>query len=671
VKQIVRTVLGFVAAHRASVHGRAIGKAATKQARTLELEFTLAPRSRDRLDGMQGGRRGGARQRTRHSEEESQGAVGADCDDARFDSSPIFRNAPNINTNCLEEFPTLGGEAPPVLGLPPKQNAHKVAVNNSGLTIQTIRQTQPLAVTDENFPALGPEGTASGCKTVRLSVNSGSQERPHSTTGASVRNSTQKAPTNVSIHVNHRASGSSQNIRIRPVSVPSQFHDDFPSLNGSKTPTPSSSVQWLCNQASTGAKSKVQPQLQTPKVYRTEEDFPSLNSKLGAGCNMANSASSAAVNPESVSKKASSVMIPLETVYQGSSSVTRTRELNAVSGKSSTDILDNTATSLGNIRIKSRKKKTKTATTHTSNNCSNDSVLTKPAQCAASESGKKKKKQGNAEAEAQQKLEQDTQSKDNGCENQENGKTAKSGDVTDNSSTFERKRSELLIESVTSQHSTENSKTELSGATNNKSCEDDDHSCSSEVLDDCTTLGSSESWPPGFDVPVSRGKFTPAPPPGFGGGVCTNSSSVTSPPPGFSVTLNSVARPQSSGLTFTSSSGQRYSILPGSSENSSHRFVPPQDFARRNQALVTRVKKTFADARSMDEFCQASKMFRQGQISARDFSVYCQEIMGSEEFAKIFPELLVLLPDIDKQQVSLKFVRCRVCMHLLHDCFSF
>lgn len=652
-KQMVRTVLGFVAAHRASVHGRAIGKAATKQARTLELEFTLAPRSRDRLDGMQGGRRGGARQRTRLSEEEDHGAVGADYDDTRFDSTPMFRNTPNINTNCLEEFPTLSGEAPPMLGPSPKQNAHKVAVNNSGLTIQTIRQSQPLAITDENFPALGPEGTASGCKTVRLSVNSSGQERPNSTAGTSIRNGTQKAPTNVSIHVNHRASGSSQNIRIRPMSVPSRFHDDFPSLNGSKTPTPSSSVQWLCNQSSTGAKSRVQPQLQTPKAYRTEEDFPSLSSKFSAGCNMTNLASSAAVNPQSMCKKASSVMIPLETVCQGLSSVTRTREPNVVTGKSSTDFLDSTATSLGNIRIKSRKKKAKNATLHTSNSCSNDSFLTKPAQCAASESGKKKKKQGNAEAEVQQKLEQDSQSKDNGCENQENGKTAKFGDDTENSPTIERKRSELLIESVTPQHGTENSKTEMSAVTTSRSCEDDDHSCSSEVLDAFTTLGSSESWPPGFDVPVNRGKLTPAPPPGFGGGVCTNSSSVTSPPPGFSVTLNSVARPQSSGLTFTSSSGQRYSILPGSSGNGSRRYIPPQDFARRNQALVSRVKEMFVDTCSMDEFCQASKMFRRGQISARDFSIYCEEIMGSEEFAKIFAELLVLLPDIDKQQVRL------------------
>ena len=33
-------------AHRASAHGRILGKAAAKQARTLELEFTLKPRNR-------------------------------------------------------------------------------------------------------------------------------------------------------------------------------------------------------------------------------------------------------------------------------------------------------------------------------------------------------------------------------------------------------------------------------------------------------------------------------------------------------------------------------------------------------------------------------------------------------------------------------------------------
>jgi hypothetical protein len=40
------SVITIFIAHRASVHSRTLGKAGTKQARTLELEFTLAPRPR-------------------------------------------------------------------------------------------------------------------------------------------------------------------------------------------------------------------------------------------------------------------------------------------------------------------------------------------------------------------------------------------------------------------------------------------------------------------------------------------------------------------------------------------------------------------------------------------------------------------------------------------------
>lgn len=652
--KVERSVLGFVAAHRASVHGRSIGKAATKQARMLELEFTLAPRSRDRLDGMRGGRRGGGRQRMRHDEEEPQGAVGGDYDDQRFDSTPMFRNVPNINTNCIEEFPTLSGETPPVLGPLLGQNSRKVAVNNSGLTIRTVRQSQPLAVTDENFPALGLEGSTGGCKTVRLSVNSGSQDRPNSASTSSIRGSAQKAPTNVSIHVNHRPSGSSQNIRIRPASVPSQFHSDFPSLSVSKASTASSSVQWLGNQGSMGAKTKVQPQTQAPRAFRTEEDFPSLSSKFSTGCNVANTASSSDAGSDDRSKKASSVMIPVTsswTMSQGSSDVTRTHESfgepSGVPGKSRDDILANTTSSLGNIKVKSRKKKTKNAVSHTTNSYSNDSVLTKPAQSAASESGKKKKKQGNREAEVQQ----NAQTNKNDCENRENEKPGEFGNGTDSTSPFQRKRSELLIQSLTPQDAAGDNNNELPAAINNRFYEDIYPPFSSEILDDFPAMGSSGCWPPGFDVPVNRGKLTSAPPPGFGGGGTTNSSSATAPPPGFSVTLNSVARPQSNGLTFTSSSGQSYSILPGRSGNTPHSFVPPQDFAHRNQALVTRVKKMLGDAQSVNEFCQLSKMFRQGEISALDFYTHCQEKMGMKEFTEIFAELLVLLPDIEKQQV--------------------
>ncbi|KAJ4441141.1 hypothetical protein ANN_10991 [Periplaneta americana] len=645
-------------AHRASVHGRTIGKAATKQARMLELEFTLAPRSRERLDGARGGRRGG-RQRTHHDEEDSQGAVGGDYDDQRFETP-----YPNINTSCIEEFPTLSGEAPPVLSPPQRQNSRKVAMNNGGLTIRTVRQSQPLAVTDENFPALGPEGTASGCKTVRLSVNSGGQDRQNSVSGSSVRGSTQKAPTNVSIHVNHRPSGSSQNIRIRPASVPSQFHDDFPSLGGPKPTNPTSSVQWLGSQGNMGAKSKVQSssQSQPPKAFRAEEDFPSLSSKFSTGCTMTNTSSSA-TKSDSRSKKASSVMIPVTsswTLSQTSSDMSRTHENstepNSVPAKSTDGDPSHTA-SLGNIKVKSKKKKAKNVT-HTNSDVLTKSTHTAAKESSANESGKKKKKQANTETDGQRKSQHMTNEKANGIDNSEVENSA------DYIPALERKRSELLITNLTTEHSPEDNKCESSLSASNKLHEDVCPPFSAEVIEDFPPVSSSACWPPGFDIPKNR-KLTSAPPPGFGGGGKTsNLSNVTAPPPGFSVTLNSVARPQTNGLTFTSSSGQSYSILPGRNGNSSHSFVPPQDFSHRNQALVTRVKKTLGDARSMDEFCQVSKMFRQGEINACDFYKHCQETMGTKDFAEIFAELLVLLPDIEKQQLLVFQTEC------IFSCYS-
>jgi hypothetical protein len=535
----------------------------------------------------------------KQDEEEPQGAVGGECSDLHIDSTSMFRNTPNINTNCIEEFPTLSGEVPPVLVPPPRQNSRKVAVNNSGLTIRTVRQSQPLAITDENFPALGPEGATGGCKTLRLSVNSGSQDRPNSATGSSVRTNAQKAPTNFSIHVNHRPSGSSQNIRIRPLSVASQFDNDFPCLGKSKAASPSPSVQWLSNQSSV-AKTKIQSQTQSPKAFRTEEDFPSLSSKFSTGCNVANAAST------SVAESDVSETVPIVSSSRGPgghSDAARTYE-------SSDDAPASGTSTVGNIKVKARKKKTKNSASHPANSCSSDAASTRSAQPVHTDSGKKKKRQGNAEADARQKLEQRTESKEDSCENREKGNLPRFGNGMDSISGFERKRSELLIESLMPQDAVGNN-TQSCATVDNRSSEDE-RPVSSEVSDAFPALGTCATWPPGFDVPVTRRNVASVPPPGFGGGIATDSGSVTAPPPGFSVTLNSVVRPQSNGLTFTSSSGQSYSILPGRPGNSLHSFVPPQNFVQRNQALVAQVKKTLGDVQSVDDFCQISKMFRRG-----------------------------------------------------------
>lgn len=80
-------------------------------------------------------------------------------------------------------------------------------------------------------------------------------------------------------------------------------------------------------------------------------------------------------------------------------------------------------------------------------------------------------------------------------------------------------------------------------------------------------------------------------------------------------------------------------------------YVPPPNLKHRNAALVSHVTEALRTPAALDEFLQMSALFRQGSVTADAYHSHCREAMGSEAFVKIFPELLVLLPDIEKQQV--------------------
>lgn len=122
-----------------------------------------------------------------------------------------------------------------------------------------------------------------------------------------------------------------------------------------------------------------------------------------------------------------------------------------------------------------------------------------------------------------------------------------------------------------------------------------------------------------------NGNDFPTLPPGFS----------TQPPPGFAA----------NDLTFTSSSGQRYSIVP------QHQFVAPTDFTRRNRTLVEKFMSALGGGSSsaVHEFKQLSNMFRSGEYPADEYYHHCKSVLGSD-FPDVFPELLTLLPDIERQQ---------------------
>lgn len=123
------------AAHRASVHGKHLSKAATKQARTLELEFTLAPRPRQE----QGTNRNRNKTNERIQEDEASG----------FGLGPI-QNEPIQRSVQLtaQDFPTLSGATSfvPLGRAPPSLTIKHMSRGNSG--------SGNLTRNDQNFPAL-------------------------------------------------------------------------------------------------------------------------------------------------------------------------------------------------------------------------------------------------------------------------------------------------------------------------------------------------------------------------------------------------------------------------------------------------------------------------------------------------------------------------------------
>lgn len=83
------------------------------------------------------------------------------------------------------------------------------------------------------------------------------------------------------------------------------------------------------------------------------------------------------------------------------------------------------------------------------------------------------------------------------------------------------------------------------------------------------------------------------------------------------------------------------------------RYQEPENFSTRNQALLTLATQLLG-GKSLEfaQFKKVSSEFRKGDMSTREYYERCTDIIAEENFAKIFPELVVLLPDIEKQNVS-------------------
>lgn len=478
-------------------------------------------------------------------------------------------SAPNFSTDSNAEFPSLGGGS----GAPVMQHGLHFPKHGHG------PGRGPL--TDKDFPALGPDTgpTAS----VSLRVNSVS---------AADRAKGGK-PANLSIHVNHRPSGmvatvsssksprpqtresfpsllntySTVSSKVTPQSVPtpvpqwsskesdaklsvkpkpvasvpkpaqlksyrpSNFEDDdypmrndFPAL-GNNLPTHIASLassQWSSGKepeskfsTNKSKPSQPPPKPSQPKTFRIEDDFPSLNSRFDASCSFSPEPKRVEPKPpEANKKKESSISIAVDNDW---AKVSKGLSLDNVSSDSDVESKKSS---------KKKKKKSKLK-----NESSSESSLTTSIKSASNnnESSKKNKQKEEPKSKPKQIKVEEKPSKAKANEGRDSKKSSKSQET-------ERKRSELTIDSLNDQTSSENNIN----------------------MNDFPSLTNSR-MPPGFvgGVPAPPGFEAPSNP----------------PPPGFSITLNSVARP-SNGLTFTSSSGHNYPILSGMLINfTSHSFL--------------------------------------------------------------------------------------------------
>ena len=85
--------------------------------------------------------------------------------------------------------------------------------------------------------------------------------------------------------------------------------------------------------------------------------------------------------------------------------------------------------------------------------------------------------------------------------------------------------------------------------------------------------------------------------------------------------------------------------------NRNAKYISPADFQERNFALITTITGLLG-VKSLEfkTFKEISGKFRIGQLDSAAYFSQCKELIEENKISQIFPELLSLLPDIAKQQ---------------------
>lgn len=153
-------------AHLATVHSKGMSKAASKQARTLDIEFTLAPRMT--RDGT--GRNN--RRRVDEAIDSEPGGSGFPAPSIPLSSTLINSDSTFYNPLKPEDFPSLNGQQTTPVHIP---------------SVTFTSKINPNRFNQENFPSLGPS-SRSGSVTITGKMNTfNNEDFPSLKTNGNVR----------------------------------------------------------------------------------------------------------------------------------------------------------------------------------------------------------------------------------------------------------------------------------------------------------------------------------------------------------------------------------------------------------------------------------------------------------------------------------------------------
>uniref|UniRef100_A0A182WJ08 RING-type E3 ubiquitin transferase n=1 Tax=Anopheles minimus TaxID=112268 RepID=A0A182WJ08_9DIPT len=607
-------------AHRASVHGKSMNRLANKQTRTLELEFTYAPRHGSAVAGSsgpshsaaasgagpssnrgRGGRTGSATGRTVPTGS-SGDMIHHEFDNLELTNDHTTKQHPRkvIDATNEQDFPTLGGSTPNPVFRP-----------NNVTIRQRVYGAAGLARTKENFPALGSGG---GEGTGPTSLNEGFSSK---ITASSLLKPSQPAAssgTSMMIHVSNRPAGSGKSNGASAASmVGKKSTSDFPALPGagSKGANKKTAGDLFADMDErSGGAAMVNLNAISAKHRALVDDYVSVSSVVSKVTTISSKdAKKQSSAPVQSSVPSVNSIKAFPSLGEGSKPAT-VKPVPWASG--ATNASNNGASSAGNVSS-SKKKPTPVP------NLKDDTGFVNLNALTGKKSGDKMKQKADSSLSSVADV-----------RNNNSEMIGKAGGTTKDRNKEQQQKQ---------QHSKSNGQA-ASGANASHA---NNNNAASTMNNPFPVLGNSNSVQFALAAGPKR-----TPPPGFEN---VHLKRMPAPPPGFgNVTLNSVARNANS-MTFTNSTGESYNILP------THSYVSPSNASKRNQVLVTHFQKALKNQDALMEFRTISQMFRDGQYEASAYYDHCKIALG-DRFNEIFPELIALLPTIAKQQ-ELYLVFCQ------------